>query len=203
VPGGQSLADAVNVGGGGKVATVGVRDQLLRVCLERTVDLDGVCLRLRDWPGLGGPLVHVPDPLSANDGAIEMVAAALAWRYRVLSLYPRGASPYQVDYVDLLAVLDQFGFPSPVLIGERLGCIAALLVAAWQPGRIAGLVMIDPTCDPPLADGIEARALRDCPPDWPALRQAVTCPVLVQQANALALDELEQFLVTQLGPGVT
>jgi pimeloyl-ACP methyl ester carboxylesterase len=187
-----------------KVATVSVPDQPLRVCLERTIELDGVRLRLRDWPGRGDPLIHVPDPLSPDDSAIERLASAFAWRYRVLSLAPRGASPYQVDYVDLLATLDQFGFQSPVLIGERLGCITAVLCAAWQPGRLAGLVLLDPRCGPPpSAPGIEARALRDCPPDWPALRQSVQCPVLELHWSDLAVDQLDRFLTTQLGPGVT
>ena len=134
-------------------------DHRLRVCLERTIELAEVRLRLRDWPGLAGPIVHVPDPLSADESFVEAIAATMAQRYRVLSLRPRGASPYQVDAADLLAMLDQFGFATPVLVAERLGCVAALLVAAWHAdGRVAGLVLIDPTYDPPRSDGMEARA---------------------------------------------
>lgn len=165
-----------------------------RVCLERTVELDGARLQVRDWPGIGGPLVHIPDPLSGTAGVVDSLATALAGRYRVFSLRPRGASPYQVDAADILATFDQFGFLSPVLVAERLGCVPAMLVAAWHAGRIAGLVLLDPTCDPPLSDGIEARALRDCPPDWAALRHAVSCPVVILRWNALALDRLESFL---------
>jgi pimeloyl-ACP methyl ester carboxylesterase len=172
-----------------------------RVCLDRTVELEGVHLRLRDWPGRRGPLVHVPDPVDDATDAIDILAAALAWRYRVLSLRPRRASPYQVDFADLLATLDQFGFQRPILIGEKLGCVAALLVAAWQVGRVAGLVLIDPTFDPPPTDDIHARALRDCPPDWPSLRNAVTCPVLVLHWNASAVDEVETFVDQLARPG--
>jgi pimeloyl-ACP methyl ester carboxylesterase len=179
-----------------------VDDQGLRVCLERIVELGGVCLRLRDWPGIGGPLVHIPDPLAANAHTLERLTETLAWRYRVLSVRPRGASPYQVDAMDLLATLDQFGFVAPILIGERLGCVAALLVAAWHRGRVAGLVLIDPTYDPPASDSIEARALRDCPPDWPTLRKAVQCPVLVLRGNTPVMEPLERFLA-QLAPLVT
>jgi len=166
------------------------------VCLARSVELEGARLQVRDWPGLTGPLVHVPDPLSVSGGAgiVESIAAALAWQYRVLSLRPRGASPYQVDALDILATLDQFGFVEPVLVGERLGCVAALLVAAWHVDRVAGLVLIDPTYAPPASDGIAARALRECPPDWPALLEAVRCPVLVLGWNADAVAELEVFL---------
>jgi pimeloyl-ACP methyl ester carboxylesterase len=178
-----------------------VDEPLRRVCLERIVELEGVRLRLRDWPGRRGPLVHVADPLDDATNAIDTLAAALAWRYRVLSLRPRRASPYQVDFADLLATLDQFGFQRPILIGEKLGCVPALLVAAWQAGRVAGLVLLDPTYDPPPTDGIPARALRDCPPDWPSLRDAVACPVLGLRWGASAVDELETFLDQLARPG--
>jgi pimeloyl-ACP methyl ester carboxylesterase len=169
----------------------------LGVCLERTVELEGARLRLRDWPGFGGPLVHVPDPLSPSDVIVEALAAALAPGYRVLSVEPRSSQPYQVQAIDILGTLDQFGFESPILVGERLGCVAALLVAAWHPGRIARLVLIDPTYDAPLTNGnsIEAQALRDCPPAWSALRSAVQCKVLVVRwTEAADGKDLQTFL---------
>ena len=177
-------------------------DWRLRVCLDRTIELDGVRLRLRDWPGRGGPLVHVPDPLAPEDSLVRAVAEMLAPRYRVLSVEPRGASAYQVDAADLLATLDQFGFTTPVLVAERLGCVAALLVAAWHPSRVAGLVLVEPAYDPLPSDSLLARALKDCPPDWAALRGAVECPVLVLPRASGFLEDLETFLA-QLGPGVT
>jgi pimeloyl-ACP methyl ester carboxylesterase len=178
-----------------------VQDRRLRVCLERTIELAEVRLRLRDWPGLAGPLVHVPDPLVVDHGLVQALAEALTPGFRVLSLEPRGASPYQVDACDLLALLDQFGFATPVLIAEGLGCVAALLVAAWYTDRVAGLVLVEPVYAPPLADGVPARALRDCPPNWPSLRGAVQCAVLEVPRTA-AVEDLERFLA-QLAPGVT
>jgi pimeloyl-ACP methyl ester carboxylesterase len=155
-------------------------DDRLRVCLKRVLELDAARLSLRDWPGFGGPLVHVPDPLSPADGVVEALAGELAPKYRVLSLSPRPRQPYQVAAADLLGLLDQFGFLKPVLVGERLGCVPALLIAAWHPERVAGLVLVDPTYDAPASDttSIEAHALRDCPADWPALRSFVQCRVL-------------------------
>jgi pimeloyl-ACP methyl ester carboxylesterase len=176
-----------------------VDDRRLRVCLERTVELEGARLRLRDWPGRRGPLVHLPDLFSNAASAIDALADALAPRYRLLSLHPRGASPYQVDAIDALASLDQFGFERPILVGEGLGCLPALLLAAWHVGRLAGLVLIDAACEPPPVDSLAAAALRDCPPDWPALRTAVVCPVLELRRAALAVGELETFLA-QLAP---
>jgi pimeloyl-ACP methyl ester carboxylesterase len=171
-----------------------VEDERLRVCLHRTVELESVRLQLRDWPGLDGPLVHVPDPVSTDERVFEALAESLAPKYRVLSLQPRGDHGYQVDAADLLGTLDQFGFADPVLVGERLGCVTALLVAAWHPGRVGRLVLVDSTCDPPETDGLVARALRDCPPDWPSLRKAVRCRVLTVGWDSDAVARIEHFL---------
>jgi pimeloyl-ACP methyl ester carboxylesterase len=178
----------------------------LRVCLDRTVELEAARLRLRDWPGLDGPLVHVPDPffadvfadacadVCADDSVLEELAAALAPAYRLLSLTPRNAQGYQVAAADLLGVLDQFGFVKPILIAERSGCAPALLVAAWHPGRIGKVVLIDAAYDPPDSARIEAQSLRDCPVNWSAVRNSVDCPVLDLTWHALAMARLQNFL---------
>lgn len=152
-------------------------------------------MRLRDWPGFSGPLVHVPDPLSPDDAILSTLGPALAPDYRVISVEPRPGQPYQVQTMDLREILGQFGFERAILIGERLGCVAAVLLAAWHPSRIAGLVLIDATFTVPSSfDSLEARALRDCPPDWPSLRAAVQCPVVEVRWNTEAIDNLKAYL---------
>ena len=136
----------------------------------------------------------MPDPVSAGESVVDRLAVRLAPRYRVLSLASRGEAPYQVDVVDLLGVLSQFGFRAPVLMGERLGCVTALVAAAWSPHRVAGLILFDPVYDTPRSESLAARALRDCPPDWPALRSAVRCPVLERSAA----EDVEAFLAATL-----
>jgi pimeloyl-ACP methyl ester carboxylesterase len=170
-----------------------VNREPLRVCLERTVELEGARLRLRDWPGFNGPLVHVPDPLSPGDDVVQGLAAHFAPDYRVVSIQPRGGQPYQVQAMDILATLDQFGFDKPILVGERLGSLAAVLLAAWYPGRVARLVLIDATYT---AQGSspEARSLSDCPPDWPSIRGAVQCPIVEVRWDSATLDNLKQYL---------
>jgi pimeloyl-ACP methyl ester carboxylesterase len=159
---------------------------LAGVCLDRTVELDNVRLRVRDWPGVGGCIVHVSDPLAASS-VIDRLAARFTPRFRVMSVSPRGASPYQVDAVDLIGVLDQFGFEAPALISERLGCLTALLVAAWYPERVGCLVLVDMTLE---TSGLMAQALRDCPPDLARLRATVRCPVL----ESTDLADIETFV---------
>jgi len=78
--------------------------------------------------------------------------------------------------MDLLGVLDQFGFLSPVVLGERAGCISVMLVAAWYPERVGRVVLVDPTLAS-VGDDVRALSLRECPPDWRALRARVGCEV--------------------------
>ena len=160
-------------------------DALRGVCLERTIELDNVRLSVRDWPGLGRAIVHSPDPLSPRS-VIDRLAA-LAPTHRVLSLAPRAGLAYQVTALDLVGVLNQFGFVRPVLVGEGLGCVSVALVAAWHPECAGGLVLVDATCEPPPHDSLEARALRDCPPDWAALRSRWRCTVLELRADDASL----------------
>jgi pimeloyl-ACP methyl ester carboxylesterase len=173
----------------------------LRVCLERTIELEGLRMRVREWPGRRGPVVHVPDPRGlVDDAVIESLAASLAPRYRVLSLRARRhPSTYQVDAADVLALLDTFGFRAPVLVGEGLGCVAALLVGAWYPGRVAGLVLVRPRYAAPPSEGVRSLALLDCPPDLPRLRARITCPVLVEDSVAAVVQGIGRFLDTACG----
>jgi pimeloyl-ACP methyl ester carboxylesterase len=97
--------------------------------------------------------------------------------------------------MDILGFLDQFGLDKPVLIGERLGCVAALLLTAWHSGRIARLVLIDATfAAESHRDSPEARALRDCPPDWSSIRAAVKCPIVEVRWDTATVDNLKQYL---------
>jgi pimeloyl-ACP methyl ester carboxylesterase len=122
------------------------------------------------------------------------LAASLAPVHRVLSIAPRAGVPYQVAAFDVQGVLAQFGFVRPVLIGEGLGCLPVVLVAAWFPGVVGRVILVDPTCTPAADDSLEARALRACPPDIAALRREMTCPVLELRADDPALaTRLEAF----------
>jgi pimeloyl-ACP methyl ester carboxylesterase len=100
---------------------------------------------------------------------------------------------------DLHGVLDQFGFAAPILVGERLGCLPALLVAAWYPEVVGGLVLIDPNYAPPPGESIAARALRECPPDEATMRSGVRCPVLVTtSASASLVHDVETLAAARL-----
>jgi pimeloyl-ACP methyl ester carboxylesterase len=152
-------------------------DTALRVCLSRSLELNAVTLRFQDWPGLGGPLVHFA--VDSSQLAVQM-ADALAPRYRVLCLSAREGVSYQTDAADLRELLLAFGFSSPLLLGEGLGCLAPLLVAAWWPELVGGLLLVAPVRD--AAPGLAGRGLKECPPDWDALLALVRCPNRVRDS---------------------
>jgi pimeloyl-ACP methyl ester carboxylesterase len=98
-----------------------------------------------------------------------------------MSITPRGV-PYQVSALDVDGVLRQFGFESATLVGEGLGCVMALVVAAWYPDHVGRLILLAPKWES-LEDSIEARALHECPPDLRALRARVRCQVIEAQTT--------------------
>lgn len=147
---------------------------------------------------MGRPLIHAPDATKPSV-LVDALAARLAPRQRVLSVTPRPEVAYQVAAADLHGVLQQFGFLEPVLVGERLGCVPVLLVGAWHPEHVGGLVLVDPTRTPPSDGSLEARSLRDCPLDWEALRASLRCEVLEVHADEpTLLDRVESFVVGRL-----
>ena len=168
------------------------------MCLERTIELDAVQLALRDWPGFGGPVVHAPDPLSQTS-LVDSLATALAPTVRVLSVTPRPGMPYPVAAMDLAGVLRQFGFGSPTLVGEGLGSVTVLVVAAWFSDLVGRVVLVDPTSAASPGDSLEARALRECPPDVTRLRRAIACEVLDLASDDPALvQRIEAFAAAPL-----
>jgi pimeloyl-ACP methyl ester carboxylesterase len=166
-----------------------VDDARLRVCLEREIECFPVRLRFRDWPGYGRPIVHFA---FSDSGLITDAAAALAPRQRVLSLRARLDVAYQVCADDLAGLLRAFGFERPVLLGEGCGGVVPVLVAAWQPALVGGVLLVGG--ETASVDDLAARSLRDCPPDWDALLGSVTCPF--ERIDRFSLEALDAFLAT-------
>jgi pimeloyl-ACP methyl ester carboxylesterase len=170
-------------------------------CLEREID----ALTLREWPGLRGPLVCLSDPLGSLSGLPSAFGNQLAPEWRVFSLAPRPELPYQAQAAELLRVLDTFGFERSVLLGSGLGGGIALLIAAWYPKRVAGLVLVNNHALTTgrrrkiaalAADQPAWRAWLDAPPAWKRLESRVVCPVLRARTRAVrrVLDDTRAFL---------
>lgn len=131
---------------------------------ERFVVLgDGLRMYCRDYgPERGAsPVVLCLPGLTRNCRDFESLAAALAHDHRVLTpdLRGRGRSDrdpqwrnYQpLNYVaDVSRLLQDFAVQRVIVIGTSLGGLVAMLMAAMQPGSLAGVVLNDigPELDP-------------------------------------------------------
>lgn len=116
---------------------------------------DGLRLHYRHYPGDPArvPLLCLPG-LTRNARDFEPLADRLAASRRIVcvELRGRGESAHAADpasytpatYVaDVEALLAELALPKLVLAGTSLGGIIAMLLAAAEPARIAGLVLND------------------------------------------------------------
>ncbi|KMO28091.1 hydrolase [Methylobacterium variabile] len=62
---------------------------------------------------------------------------------------PAGRADWWDVTKDLIALLDRLDTAPLVLVGHSMGGTAALLAAAERPGRVRGLVLLDPVIQPP------------------------------------------------------
>jgi pimeloyl-ACP methyl ester carboxylesterase len=154
--------------------------------LEREVELGPARLTWGEWPGRRGPLVCLVDPVGrAPHGVAEVLASALAPEWRVLELSPRACLPYQAQAAELVEFLDTFGFQQSVLLGSGVTAALALVVAAWYPTRLAGLILLNGTLSAATRARLVAhsgtypalRAWLDAPPRWRSIEQQIACPL--------------------------
>ncbi len=118
---------------------------------------DGLRLHARHYPAqrgaAGPPLLCIPG-LTRNARDFEALAPALAAYGDVyaLDLRGRGESAYAADpmsyvpltYVqDVVRLLDGLDIGRCAIIGTSLGGIVGMILAAAEPGRVAGLVLND------------------------------------------------------------
>lgn len=129
-----------------------MNDDPLRVVLEREVELPPVRLRIRDWPGHDGPLVHLS---TASTGLIDDLAPRLAPRWRVLSVTLESSPDPAISAQHVVGFLDLFGFRNAVLLAEEADGGIAGRVAQWCPDRVRAVL---PVAD---SEAIEA-ALEAC-----------------------------------------
>lgn len=121
---------------------------------------DGLRLHYRDYPGEGLPILCIPG-LTRNARDFAAVADRLAGRHRLIlvELRGRGESAYAKDpmsYVPLIylqdvqALIDELKLDRLIMFGTSLGGLLTALIAATQPGGLAGALINDvgPVLDP-------------------------------------------------------
>ena len=123
---------------------------------------DGLKLHYRDYAGPDDrPPVLCLHGLTRNARDFENLAARLAGQWRVLAVDFRGRGLSEHDPVparylpptyaaDVLQLLDEIGIDKAVFVGTSLGGLVTMIVAAFAPQRIAGVVLNDvgPELDP-------------------------------------------------------
>jgi pimeloyl-ACP methyl ester carboxylesterase len=120
-------------------------------------------LAFRRWPGDGPPVVAV-HALTGSSLSFGGVAQRLAGRRPLLAFDLRGrgdsdkpSGPYGIlqHAYDLDLALSRMRIDRPVVVGHSMGAYVAAALAAFRPGRVAGVVLLDgghPQGLPPHAD---------------------------------------------------
>jgi pimeloyl-ACP methyl ester carboxylesterase len=119
---------------------------------DRTAPGDGITLHVRDWGGVGTPVVLLHG-LASNARIWDGVAPRLvASGLRVVALDQRGHGgseqpDHGYDFAtvcrDLAAALAALGVNRPILVGHSWGANVALQYAAERAGAVAGLALVD------------------------------------------------------------
>lgn len=134
------------------------------------VDLAGVVLEVEDH-GEGVPVVLLHGfPLSSETWrpirpALERVARLITPDLRGFGGSDASEGDYDLDTLaaDVLALLDRLGVEGFVLGGHSMGGYVALRIAACQPARVRGLILVDTRA---VADSAETAARRNASIDW-------------------------------------
>jgi pimeloyl-ACP methyl ester carboxylesterase len=112
---------------------------------------DGVGIQLAVWEGKGKEVLCVHG-ITANCRCWDVIASSLAPKHKVMAMDLRGRglsesppSGYSVENhcKDILALMDDQGLESPVLMGHSLGAFISLVFAAKNPRRVERLILID------------------------------------------------------------
>ncbi len=123
---------------------------------DAALQVNGITLSYREWPGEKGPVLCLPS-LTGHKGTFDSLARRLAPEFHLYALDLRGrgdsdkpAEGYGFAYHarDLLGFADALGWETFTLIGHSFGATAGVYLASIRPGRVAALVLIDGGADP-------------------------------------------------------
>ncbi|AXV08918.1 hydrolase, putative [Euzebya pacifica] len=124
--------------------------------------VDGVDHHRLEWGTLGCPVLVVLHGGGAHAGWWSAVAGLLADRWHVVALdmVGHGRSSHLDRYsftgwVDqVMAVVEEVGGPSPVVVGHSMCGVVAAMVGAAHGDRLGGVVVVDTPLDIPPPESI-------------------------------------------------
>lgn len=120
---------------------------------RRSVVVGGLSLSFLEWGEAGRPTLCFLHGGSAHAHWFDVVTPAFTDRFHVIALDQRGhgesewAKPpaYATENfaADLLGFIDALGLARVTLIGHSMGGHNSMSFAAWHPGRVQALVIVD------------------------------------------------------------
>jgi pimeloyl-ACP methyl ester carboxylesterase len=139
---------------------------------HRTFPVGGLRLHALEWGEAGRPGLCLLHGGAAHAHWFDGVAGAFADRFHVVALDQRGHGESQwavppayatEDFAaDLAGTADRLGWDRFVVVGHSMGGHNAMSFAAWHPGRVRGLVIVDsrPALPPERLERMHARGRR-------------------------------------------
>jgi pimeloyl-ACP methyl ester carboxylesterase len=170
---------------------------------ERTIRVDGVTLRVREWAGGRGRPVLLLHGLASTSHTWDLVASrltraglrAVAYDQRGHGASGKPTSGYGFARMtaDAAAVMRRLRLDRPVVVGASWGANVALELAVRRPRSVRGLVLVD--------GGIANLGDRM---DWPTTREALAPPHYAGMPleRFLALFRREYGVHMQVTPAV-
>lgn len=143
-----------------------------RTVQDKTVEINGLRLRYRDWPNPGAPALVMLHGFADHARIWDRLAAALQDRCRVLApdLRGHGESAWADDYTharmseDIAAFVDRLDLAPCALLGHSLGAALSWRYTAGHPDVVSRLVIVDDGPEP-LPDKFVARTFHGRPHD--------------------------------------
>lgn len=121
-----------------------------------TVDVNGITLSYKEWPGEKGPLICLPSLVGQKD-SFDGIAERLSPEYHLYALDLRGRGDsdkpeegYGFSYHtrDILSFADALGWEYFAIVGHSFGATLGVYLASIRPMRVRALVMLDGGADP-------------------------------------------------------
>lgn len=175
-----------------------------------TVSVGSLRLSLLEWGQRGAPGLCFLHGGSAHAHWFDAMAPAFARRFHVISLdqrghglseWPRPPAYRTEDFAgDLVGVMEALGWRQMALVGHSMGGHNAMCFAAWHPGRVERLVIVDARPSIPLDRLSEMhRRGHRTPRAHPTLESAVSSFRLLPRENTAP----PELLAHVAGAGIT